>query len=298
MNIIIIMELHLAPLYGISCWAFRATCVGATDSYTEMIDLNPLLGENWANWDPVDTYPIPGQFQWIQILTNNVQRISTFPAKLRQFQQLFPERGAIVGVNINAGCPGPAIIKAGQGAALIKRTTRLLRLIEAFLGPPESHPFKISVKLRLGLNAKEMQLNVFLPFLEALRSRDDPRIFPTIIHFKHAEQSSDELERWELLEVALDAGVPLIINGGIKIPADVDRIQGKLPQRLRIHQWQKGVRGIMIGRASIENPDVFLAFNQENQPTSVTWKNRLKSNLRLHPPESRFSEYLSKQFSL
>ena len=41
----------------------------------------------------------------------------------------------------------------------------------------------------------------FADFLRSLTDIDDPRFSPTILHFKHANQTSAEPERWEFLEV-------------------------------------------------------------------------------------------------
>jgi tRNA-dihydrouridine synthase len=264
-----------------------------------MIDLNPLLSLSWQSWNSVDTYEIPGQRQWIQLIVNNSDRLAKFPGKLRQFQEQFPDRANFFGININAGCPGPNIIQAGQGAALIKRSSRLVQLIRAFLGPKESHDFKINVKLRLGLNNWEMRENVYLETLERIHAIDDPRVYPSIVHFKHAEQTSAEPERWELLETILDSNMPIIINGGLETPKQMEQLRNRVPRRLRTSIGMKNVVGIMIGRAAIKNPDIFLAFLPPEQRNSYLngepGEKRLQYNLRIHPPESRFVEFFASQ---
>ena len=255
------MELHLAPMKGITCWAFRASIIGATDSYSEYINLRSLLRIKSKGWDNVDTYNIVGQRQWLQILTHDIRDISIFPKILKEFCSTNPERAHIYGVNINVGCPDPAVITAGDGAALIKRIKRLKDLIQAFLGKAESHIFQISVKLRLGLNEREMKYNKILEFLEELKSLEDPRISPPIVHFKHAKQTSKEPPHWEVLESLINADVPLIINGSIKEPKDLEKIQEILSSRSQ-QKWDKNIRGIMIGREAIRNPDCFKLFEK------------------------------------
>lgn len=278
------MEYHLAPLYNISCWAFRASCAGATDSYTEMIDLNPLLGEKYTAWDDVDTFNIPKQRQWVQILVNNPSYIEKFPSKLKEFEQQTPDRANIYGININAGCPSPGVIQAGQGAALIKRTNRIQKLITAFLGKKESHSYKLSIKLRLGLNFFEMRENIILETLEMISSIDDPRLKPTIIHFKHADQTSEEPERWELLEAILDQNLPIIINGGISYPKQLITLKQNLPVRQHL-LWDKNIRGLMIGRAAMKDLNIFSHFNPMDELSN--WREKLQSNLKLHLPPAR-----------
>ena len=255
------MDLHLAPMKGITCWAFRSSVIGATDSYTEYINLKSLLKIKAKGWDNVDTYNIVGQRQWLQILTHDIRDISIFPKILNEFCSTNPERSHIYGVNINAGCPDPAVITAGDGAALIKRIRRLKELIQAFLGKGNSHAFQISVKLRLGLNEKEMNNNKILDFLEELKSLEDPRISPPIVHFKHAKQTSKEPPHWELLDPLINAEVPIIINGSIRGPKDIEQIQQTLSSSSQ-KSWDKIISGIMIGREVIKNPECFKQFEK------------------------------------
>ena len=282
------MELHLAPMKGITCWAFRASVIGATDSYTEYINLKSLLKVDAKGWDNIDTYNIVGQRQWLQILTHDIREISIFPKILKEFCSTNPERAHIYGVNINAGCPDPAVITAGDGAALIKRIRRLKELIQAFIGKPNSHAFQISVKLRLGLNEKEMKYNKILKFLEELKSLEDPRISPPIVHFKHAKQTSKEPPHWELLESLINADVPIIINGSIKEPEDIEQIQKRLSSRSQ-QSWDKIISGIMLGREVIRNPECFKQFEKNLRiPEGKNWNDYFMENLKRHPPKNQF----------
>ncbi len=237
----IIMEFHLAPMQNISCWAFRASFQGVTDSYSEMIGIDQVLKNSNHAAETMDFYPVPDQRQWLQVITNSPNTIAQLPSHLQQWQSEHPESSTLYGVNINAGCPSPEVIRAGEGVGLIKFTARLKHMVQVFLGDLDSHPFHISVKMRLGVNAAEMRHNKFADFLRSLTDIDDPRLSPTILHFKHANQTSAEPERWEFLEVALDAGVPIIINGALSQPSDLHKIQSLLPSRLRGKIWENQI---------------------------------------------------------
>lgn len=292
------MEYHLAPLKNISCWAFRATCDGATDSYTEMVNIHQLQNLNSIKWNIIDTYHIPNQHQWIQVLANNPKDFAILPKKLFEFSSKNPSRDNIYGININAGCPDQNVIGAGEGAALLQYPTKLKAMIKAFLGEPESHPYAISVKMRLGLSVDDLMRNNFVEVLEQIKSLADPRIKPTIIHFKHATQKSTELPRWDLLEVALDAQIPIIINGNISSKKDINNIKQELPYRYQ-QEWKTQVKGIMIGRGAIMNPDCFLQFYQKKQKfENKQWRTRLRNNILEHLPPNRFSTFFSNQYKI
>ena len=165
-----------------------------------MLNLKELIISKKRTWDNIDTFSIKTQYQWVQVLRNNVNDISHLPTCLETFCRDHPERAHIYGVCINACCPDFRVISAGEGAALVKRTKRLRDLIMAFLGEPNSHHFNINCKILLGLNSKEMYYYKFLDFLNTIQSIKDARLKPTIIHFKHAKQSSKSDPHWELLQ--------------------------------------------------------------------------------------------------
>lgn len=256
------MEFHLAPMKNITTWNFRRSIKAATDSYVEMINLEDLLRGKPTAWERIDTFEIPHQRQWIQVLTHDVSHISRLPSVLGAFCEDNPERSFIHGVNINAGCPDPNVIRAGDGAALIKRTTRLFELVRAFLRSNTEHQFHISVKMRLGLNEKEMHHQKVVSFLKRLSNLEDERLGPTIIHFKHAKQSSDDVFHWEFLPSILKTEMPIILNGGITQPDDLKIILDQLDDNIAPIAKQS-VKGIMIGRAAIQDHECFTAFNQE-----------------------------------
>ena len=110
----IIMEFHLAPMQNISCWAFRASFQGVTDSYSEMIGIDQVLKNSNHAAETMDFYPVPDQRQWLQVITNSPNTIAQLPSHLQQWQSEHPESSALYGVNINAGCPSPEVIRAGK----------------------------------------------------------------------------------------------------------------------------------------------------------------------------------------
>ena len=97
------MEFHVAPMKDITNWTFRRKCSGATDSYTEMIQLRDILANKVRPMQKLDLRPIEGQHQWIQILTNSPRDMEKLPSCLSSFSKNYPERSHIFGININVG---------------------------------------------------------------------------------------------------------------------------------------------------------------------------------------------------
>ena len=272
---------------NISCWAFRALFPEATDSYTEMLNLKEIVTLRKRARDNIDTFPIHNQQQWVQVLTNNVKDMASLPAIFDKFCRDNPERANIYGVCINACCPDPRVISAGEGAALVKRTKRLGDLIKTFLGEPNSHRFQISCKILLGLNSKEMYYHKFLDFLIMLQSIDDVRLKPTVINFKHAKQTSKSKPHWELLETALNAEKPIIVNGNIDNNQDFHNIIKELPLKSQ-RKCNTLISGIMIGRGAIKNLNCFQSFLTSPHEKVNSKKALIVDNLNKHPPHRRF----------
>jgi tRNA-dihydrouridine synthase len=248
------METHLASMENVTCWAFRSLCPGATDSYTGMLSLTNLVKRN-NTWDEVDTFPIEGQRQWIQIATSKETECSVFLNKLEEEIKKHPEKDNIYGIQLNCSCPSPNLIRIGQGPALIKRVTKVTNLIKELL---KQNKYRVGIKLRLGLNEIEVkQRKIFALFAELEKiAKDNPTFTNVTIHFKHAQESSSKEYDYSLLNELASFNLPLIINGGIKSVSDVQRLVALISP-----QNQKNVKGIMLGRQALRNPNCFLQIN-------------------------------------
>ena len=215
------MELHLASMENITCWAFRSLCKGTTDSYTGMLSLTNLVKRN-NTWDEIDTFPIEGQRQWIQIATSKETECSTFIKKLNEEIKNNPEKDNIYGIQLNASCPSPNLIRIGQGPALIKRSNKLSNLIKELL---KQNKYKVGIKLRLGLNhieVKQRKLFTLLKELEKI-AKNNHNFTNLTIHFKHAQESSSSKYNYSLLNEIASYNLPIIINGGIRNAEDIKK---------------------------------------------------------------------------
>jgi tRNA-dihydrouridine synthase len=254
------MELHLASMENITCWAYRSLFASATDSYTGVLSMNNLIRRNNA-WKEIDTFNIPNQRQWIQVATSKEKECSEFIKMLSEEIKKEPPKDNIHGIQLNASCPSPNLIRIGQGPALIKRSTKIANLLKELL---KQDKFKIGIKLRLGLNEKEVRERKILKLFEELEKIKDPNLTRISIHFKHAGQKSREAYDYSVLKELDSYHLPLIINGGINTPLDFTKI---------INSFEvKNVKGLMIGRATFENPNIFADFSNKLNQTAVTNK--------------------------
>lgn len=258
------MELHLASMENITCWAFRKLFNGATDSYTGVLSLNYLLRKR--NWKEVDMYSIPGQRQWIQIATAQESECKKFIERLLRQQKEDSEKYNAYGIQLNLSCPSPHITKIGQGPALIQRSKKVANLVRELL---KQDKFKVSVKTRLGLNEEEVKQGKLFQMLSELKQIKNPNFSHVVVHFKHAREASYTPYDYSLLKKINDYNIPMIINGGINNYNDFLKITAGI-------QNKQNIIGFMIGREALKNPDCFIDSSNRLNKTNFSPRNAEK----------------------
>ncbi|MEK6935247.1 MAG: tRNA-dihydrouridine synthase [Nanoarchaeota archaeon] len=246
------MEIHVASMENISCWAFRKLMLGATDSYTGVLSMNYLVKRTKA-WKEIDTFKIPNQRQWIQVATSKETECQEFLERLDRQMQAEPEKDNIYGIQLNASCPSPNIINLGQGPALIKRPLKIVSLLLELL---KQNKFKVSLKTRLGLNEQEVKEKRILNLFEELKKINNPNFTEVVVHFKHAKEHSMAAYDYSMLKELCQFNIPIVINGGIKNYKDFNDIVKTLTPVER-----KNIKGFMIGREALKNPDCFIGIS-------------------------------------
>lgn len=235
----------LAPLEGYSDSVLRTLCFrhGADLTFTEMAHVESFLKNSRLALEKIavrDMTPVQ-----IQLLTGREN-------ELERFLQGFTPFLRFEGFNLNLCCPSPDVIGRGKGAAMIKRAAKTQRLVSLIHG----HGHAVSLKMRLGTNAHERELKVYLNAIRGV----DADFF--VVHAKTAVQSSAESEDYSVFPECVNAagGRSIIANGGIDSPEKVEALK------------EMSVGGVMIGRAALSNPAIFdslknqLGFNKPPKP--------------------------------
>jgi tRNA-dihydrouridine synthase len=243
------MEIHLASMENVTCWAYRKLVPGITDSYTGILSMKYLV-ERTKAWKEIDTFKIEGQRQWIQLSTSKEKECADFLSRLDKQLKLEPEKDNVYGLQLNLSCPSPKIINIGQGPTLIKRTQKVVSLVNELL---KQDRFKISVKTRLGLNEKEVYERRIIKLFEELKDIDNKNFTQIVVHFKHAKQSSFAPPDYSLLKELCSFNIPLVINGGITKYDDFKNITRNL-----MNSERKNIVGFMMGRMALGNPNCFI----------------------------------------
>ncbi len=142
-------NLALAPLAGTSNLAFRPICrrFGAGLTVTELVSArgvcyDPEFRRNWRYlvFDPTER-PIA-----IQLFGSEPK---DFANAIRRILE-HPLLGQCSMIDLNMGCPVNKIVKAGEGAALMRTPDRAARIIEASVKAADGFNKPVTVKLRKG----------------------------------------------------------------------------------------------------------------------------------------------------
>ena len=230
-NLEIETPLVLAPMAGVTDWAFRSICaeMGASITVTEMVSSRALVYKDKKSAALLKKTPtgICGA----QIFGND-------PMVMAEGARLALEISGCDFLDINMGCPMPKIAHSGDGCGLM-RTPELAEAIVRAVSLAVDVP--VTVKCRLGWD--KGSINV-LDFTKRMEQSGAAMI---AIHGRTRSMLYTGSADWDTIHKAKEQlSVPVIANGDI-----VD-----VPSALRCLHWTKA-DGLMIGRASFGDPWLF-----------------------------------------
>ncbi|MDE6137655.1 MAG: tRNA-dihydrouridine synthase family protein [Muribaculaceae bacterium] len=162
-------------------------------------------------------------------------------------------------IDLNLGCPFPPQVKHGRGAGTLLRPRVLEAVAARMLAMPE---VRFSAKMRLGVDDAS-QWRGALPALTQM-----PLEYVTIHPRTARQQYSGQLHTAEFAAAADAIPHPVVFNGDIATPADIDRAAA-LP----------GVAGVMLGRGLLGRPTLAAEWREGKEwPAS----RRIEAMLSIH----------------
>ena len=223
--------LFLAPMAGVTDWAFRTVCaqLGAGVTVTEMVSSRALVYKDQKTAKLLRKNA--GSICGAQIFGND-------PATMAEGARLALEISGCDFLDINMGCPMPKIANSGDGSGLMRNPELAGRIVEAVV---RAVPVPVTVKCRLGWD--KGSINV----LDFTRRMEDSGAAMVTVHGRTRSQLYSGVADWDTIrKVKQQLSIPVIANGDIT----------GAEAALRCAKWT-GADGLMIGRSTFGDPWIF-----------------------------------------
>jgi tRNA-dihydrouridine synthase B len=153
-------------------------------------------------------------------------------------------------LDINCGCPSPKVTGGGHGASLLRDLPKLSRILDVV---------RRTVALPLTLKYRAGWDDASLNYIEVAQRAEAAGVDALTLHPRTREQRYGGAADWErIAEVKARVGIPVVGSGDVRCAADA------LERMARY-----GVDGVMIGRAALANPWIFLQTAQLRRGEAV-----------------------------
>ena len=251
----------LAPMDGYSDWPFRSICraLGSAMSYTEFVKVEKILSRSK---EPAKRlyYEEAERPVTFQIYGDDPDLILEAALKI---QPLNPDI-----IDLNMGCPAKSIADRGAGVGMMPTP---LKIAHTFKKLTSSLKVPVTGKIRLGWD-RDKNYKLIARIVEENGGS------LIAIHGRTKEQRYSGNADWDAIaEVKSLVKIPVIGSGDVKTITDI--------QRMKQHT---NCDAVMIGRAAIANPWIFLGMDREQVPAQLlqeTVREHLQKSIQFYGEE-------------
>jgi nifR3 family TIM-barrel protein len=232
----------LAPMDGYSDWPFRSICraLGSAMSYTEFVKVEKILSRSKE----------PAK----RLYFEEAERPITFQIYgddpdliLKAALKIEPLKPDII--DLNMGCPAKSIADRGAGVGMMPTPDKIahtFKLLTSHLKVP------VTGKIRLGWD-RDKNYKLIARIVE----EEGGSLIA--VHGRTKEQRYSGNADWDAIaEVKSTVRIPVVGSGDVRSVSDI--------QRMKQHT---NCDAVMIGRAAIANPWIFMGMDREQVPAEL-----------------------------
>lgn len=232
----------LAPMDGYSDWPFRSICraLGSAMSYTEFVKVEKILSRSK---EPAKRlyYEEAERPITFQIYGDDPDLILEAALKI---EPLKPDI-----IDLNMGCPAKSIADRGAGVGMMPSPSKIA---ETFKKLTSALKVPVTGKIRLGWDRDKN-------FKLIARIVEENGGSLIAVHGRTKEQRYSGNADWDAIaEVKSMVRIPVVGSGDVRSVADI--------QKMKQHT---NVDAVMIGRAAIANPWIFMGMDREQVPAEL-----------------------------
>ena len=248
----------LAPMAGVTDWAFRTVCaeLGAAVTVTEMVSSRALVYQDKKSRGLLRK--TPSGVCGAQIFGND-------PAIMAEAAGIALELSGCDFIDINIGCPMSKIAGNGDGCALMQNVELAARIVEAVAA---AVPVPVTVKMRKGWDKGSVNCAELAQAVEAAGAA------AVCVHGRTKTMLYSGTADWDCIRAVREAvKIPVVANG------DIFDAEAALRCEKRT-----GAELLMIGRSAFGNPWVFAqvqaALNGREIPALPPLSERMDTAMR------------------
>ncbi|MCL2080749.1 MAG: tRNA dihydrouridine synthase DusB [Oscillospiraceae bacterium] len=222
--------IYLAPMAGVTDWAYRAVCrqFAPIVTVSEMVSAKALVYQDSKTSRLLRKDGSP----------YGVQLFGSEPDTMAKAAVIALEKSGADFLDINMGCPTPKIVKNGDGCALMQSPALCGEIVAAVAAAVD---VPVTVKLRLGWDRGSLNAAGVAKICE------DAGAAAVCVHGRTRAQQYGGRADWDAIaEVKAALGIPVIANGDICSAETAVRALKR-----------SKADAVMVGRAALGNPFIF-----------------------------------------